>query len=521
MSIARNVMVIPARPQSRRGGQDDEAPKLRVAAYCRVSTDNEEQASSYEAQIEHYTGFIQGNPKWELAGVFADDGISGTNTKKRDEFNRMIKACMNGKIDMIVTKSISRFARNTLDCLKYIRQLKEQGISVFFEKENINTMDSKGEVLLTIMASLAQQESQSLSQNVKMGIQYRYQQGEVMVNHNRFLGYTKDEDKQLVIVPEEAKIVKRIFREYLEGSSLLQIGRGLEADEILTAAGNPIWRAESIRKILINEKYMGDALLQKTVTVDFLTKKRVENSRIAPQYYVENNHEAIIPRELFLMVQQEMARRANLTSGKDGKKRIYSGKHALSGIVFCEHCGDICRRITWNNRGCRSIVWRCATRLEKSSDCLARTVSEPDLHKAVVDAINQVFAEKDEFLEILKDNIEAVLDGEESDELIEVETHLDELQHELLRLATSGAEYDSVAEKIHKLQAEKEEVLNRQVESLGAKQRIEDLMGFLTRQSKEIEEYDEVLVRRLIENITVSDDVLVVELKSRLKVNVI
>lgn len=173
----------------------------------------------------------------------------------------MIQACMNGKIDMIVTESISRFARNTLDCLKYIRQLKEQGISLFFKKENINTMDSKGEVLLTIMASLAQQESQSLSQNVKMGIQYRYQQGEVMVNHNRFLGYTKDEDKQLVIVLEEAKIVKRIFREYLEGSSLLQIGRGLEADEILTAAGNAIWRAESIGKILINEKYMGDALL--------------------------------------------------------------------------------------------------------------------------------------------------------------------------------------------------------------------------------------------------------------------
>lgn len=351
MSIARNVMVIPARPQMRRGGSAEDAPKLRVGAYCRVSTDNEEQASSYEAQIEHYTAFIQSNPKWELAGIFADDGITGTNTKKRDEFKKMIETCLSGEIALVVTKSISRFARNTLDCLKYIRKLKEHGVAVFFEKENINTLDSKGEVLLTIMASLAQQESQSLSQNVKMGIQFRYQQGEVMVNHNRFLGYTKDEEKRLVIVPAEAEVVKRIFREYLEGASLIQIGRGLEEDGVLTAANRPIWRAEAIRKILINEKYMGDALLQKTVTVDFLTKKRVENDGLVPQYYVENNHEAIIPRELFLMVQQEMVRRANLTSGKDGKKRIYSGKYAFSGIVSCEHCGDIYRRITWNNRG--------------------------------------------------------------------------------------------------------------------------------------------------------------------------
>ena len=171
----------------------------------------------YDAQIEHYTEYISKNPDWVLAGIFADDGITGTNTKKRDEFNRMIDECHAGNIDMIITKSISRFARNTLDCLKYIRELKDKNIPVFFEKESINTMDSKGEVLLTIMASLAQQESQSLSQNVKMGIQYRYQQGKVQVNHNRFLGYTKDSDGNLVIEPEQAEIVKRIYREYLEG----------------------------------------------------------------------------------------------------------------------------------------------------------------------------------------------------------------------------------------------------------------------------------------------------------------
>ena len=206
----------------------------------------------------------------------------------------MIDGCMAGKIDMIITKSISRFARNTLDCLKYIRMLKDKNIAVFFEKENINSMDSKGEVMLTIMASLAQQESQSLSQNVKMGIQYRYQQGEVRVNCSRFLGYTKDENKKLVIVPEEAEVVKRIYREYLEGNSMLKIKRGLEADGILNGAGNKIWHTSNISKILRNEKYIGDALLQKTYTVDFLTKKRVKNNGLIPQYYVENNHEPIM-----------------------------------------------------------------------------------------------------------------------------------------------------------------------------------------------------------------------------------
>jgi site-specific DNA recombinase len=228
---------------------------------------------------------------------------------------------MEDKIDMIITKSISRFARNTLDCLKFIRQLRDKNIPVFFEKENINTMDSKGEVMLTIMVSLAQQESQSLSQNVKLGIQYRYQQGEVQINHNRFLGYTK-ENKRLVIVLAEAEVVKRIYLEYIEGASLLQIARSLEADDILTAANKAKWRPETLKKILQNEKYIGDALRQKTYTVDFLSKKRVVNNGIVPQYNVKNSHEPIIPREIFMQVQEELVRRANLYTGKNGKKGI-------------------------------------------------------------------------------------------------------------------------------------------------------------------------------------------------------
>lgn len=254
-----NVIKIPAKPQKGNNTAKQEVKRLRVAAYCRVSTDNDEQATSYETQIEHYTEYINKNPEWVLVNVYADEGISATNTKKRNQFNAMIEDCKKGLIDMILTKSISRFARNTVDCLNYIRMLKGMNIPVFFEKESINTMDAKGEVLLTIMASLAQQESESISKNVKLGMQYRFQQGKVMVNARCFLGYDKDEDGHLVINPKEAEIIKRIFLEYLEGASCQKIAKGLENDGILTARGNPRWHDSTVRKILENEKYMGDA----------------------------------------------------------------------------------------------------------------------------------------------------------------------------------------------------------------------------------------------------------------------
>lgn len=277
------VTTIPPRKQRNHAVASQETRRIRVAAYCRVSTDTEEQATSYQAQIAHYEEVIHRNPEWVFAGIYADDGISATSTKHREQFHQMIQDCMDGKIDMLITKSISRFARNTVDCLNYIRQLKAQNIPIYFEKESINTMDAKGEVLITIMASLAQQESESLSQNVKLGMQYRFQQGKVMVNASCFLGYDKDENGDLVINPEQAETVKRIYREYLEGASCQQIARGLERDGIRTARGNTRWHDSSIRLILENEKYMGDALLQKTYTVDFLKKKRIKNNGEMPQ----------------------------------------------------------------------------------------------------------------------------------------------------------------------------------------------------------------------------------------------
>lgn len=496
-------------------------PKLKVAAYCRVSTDSDEQATSYEAQVEHYTNFIQKNDEWEFAGIFADDGISGTNTKKREEFNRMIEECMAGHIDMIITKSISRFARNTLDCLKYIRQLKEKNIPVFFEKENINTMDSKGEVLLTIMASLAQQESESLSKNVKLGLQFRYQNGEVQVNHNRFMGYTKDESGHLVIEPEEAEIVKRIYLEYLQGASLKQIGEGLQEDGILTAAGKARWRPETIKKILSNEKYIGDALLQKTYTVDVLTKKRVKNNGIVPQYYVENSHDPIIPRDLYMQVQEEMLRRANLHSGENRKKRVYSSKYALSSIVYCPKCGDIYRRIAWNNRGKHSIVWRCVSRVEHGPSCCdAPTVQETDLQNAVVKAINLALGGKDEMLVALEENIATVFALGDDGSIENINAKLEELQKELLKRANAKKDYNDLADEIDRLRELKQDAMVENAVREGLKQRIAEMQQFLAEQTDEIEEYDEALVRRMIEKITVYEDKVTVEFKSGTSVDV-
>ena len=521
MELSRNITVIPARKRVGNTAAVGQRPKLKVAAYCRVSTDSEEQASSYEVQVAHYTQFIQKNPEWELAGIYADDGITGTNTKKREEFNRMIQDCMAGNIDMVITKSISRFARNTLDCLKYIRELKEKNIPVFFEKENINTMDSKGEVLLTIMASLAQQESQSLSQNIKLGLQYRFQNGEVRVNHSRFLGYTKDEEGNLIIEPGEAEVVKRIYREYLEGASLLQIGRGLEADGILTGAGKAKWRPETLKKILQNEKYIGDALLQKTYTVDFLNKKRVQNKGIVPQYYVENSHEPIIPRDLYMQVQEEMIRRANLHSGANRKKRVYSSKYALSSIVYCSKCGEIYRRIAWNNRGKHSTVWRCCTRVEHGpKGCDAPTIQESVLQNGVAKAINEVFGNSSAFLPILKENMQAVIGSDMESQLAEIDGRLKELQQELLKQANAKKDYTELADKIYALREQRQNVLAAEAEQDGRRQRMEEMKKLLEEQADIPLEYDEQLVRKLVEKVTVYEEELVVEFKSGLEIRV-
>lgn len=469
--------------------------------------------------ITQSTSRASRNGRW--LRFYADDGISGTNTAKRDEFNRMIADCEAGKIDLILTKSISRFSRNTLDCLKYTRKLKTLNIAVFFEKENINTMDSKGEVLLTIMASLAQQESESLSANVRMGIQYRNQQGKVQINHNWFLGYTKDAEGNLVIDPEQAEIVRRIYREYLEGASFLQIKRSLEADGIPNGAGHLKWHESNIHQILTNEKYIGDALLQKTYTVSVLDKKRSINNGQRPKYYVEGSHEAIIDRDVFMKVKAEIARRANLNP--DGKRRVYSSKYALSGMVFCGHCGDIYRRVKWNNRGCKSTVWRCVSRVLKGKmdfDCPARTVKEEVLHEAIVTAVNDAYARRNAVISLLKTNIQETVFDDLEARIAAVDEQLAELQKQMVDNSGDHALVEALANQIDDLRGDRQDILAEAAERTDLQARMNDMIAFMEEMPKAVTEYSESLARRLVDKITIFDEKIVVELKSGFQMEV-
>ena len=504
-----NVMKIPARPQVGNRAAKKEIKRLRVAAYCRVSTDNEEQATSYDTQIQHYREYIISKPEWELVDIYADEGISATNTKKRDDFNRMIDDCKLGLIDLVITKSISRFARNTVDCLNYIRELKEMNIPVFFEKENINTMDAKGEVLITIMASLAQQESESLSQNVKLGMQYRFQQGKIMVNTTCFLGYDKDDKGNLVINQKQAEVVKRIFREYLEGKSILAICRGLERDKIKTSRGN-------VRKILENEKYMGDALLQKTYTVDFLNKKRVKNNGIMPQYYVEDSHPAIISKEIFMQVQEEIARRGML---KDvhGRRKCFSAAHAFSQITFCADCGAEFSRLHWNNHGKKSIVWRCSKRVEDYTKCSARTIKEDDLQQAFVEALQIMIGDSSNYLKRLQSNLNQII--VDPCALQNIDDQLNKLQHELIERTENHEDYTDIADEIFRLREQREKVQVSKSSQAEYKKRIKELQFFIKSQPKQME-FDETLAKHLLSKITVFDDHVIFEFKSGVTVSV-
>ena len=387
------VKVIRATRTPMRLAPEMERKKLRVAAYARVSTDTDEQEGSYEAQVNHYTTLIQNNPDWEFAGMFADDGISGTQAKKRPEFLRMIEECEKGEIDMIITKSISRWARNTLDSLTYIRKLKDLGIPVIFEKENINTTDASGELLLTIMASIAQQESLSISQNTKIGIRYKFQEGIGRLNTAIFLGLELgSKPGEYVVNPEQATVARRIYREFLEGYSPAMVADHLNRDGIQTPSGNGQWYASSIASILSNEKYCGDMLFQKYYVEDFLTHKTVKNTGQLPQYYVEDHHEPIVPKKVYFQTQGELMRRGAL---KDDPTKIRFGStKALCRRLICPICGRPLKRV---QRG-KYVDWRCryqngtaiSNRRATVSACGCRVVSEGEAEDAIVTAFNKL-----------------------------------------------------------------------------------------------------------------------------------
>ena len=389
MSTTRTVRTIPASRDRFTAAPASAPPRRRVAGYARVSTDHDDQFTSYEAQVDYYTTYIKGRPDWEFVRVYTDEGITGTSTKRREGFRSMVADALDGKIDLIVTKSVSRFARNTVDSLTTIRELKERGVEVYFEKENIWTFDGKGELLITIMSSLAQEESRSISENVTWGQRKRFSDGKVTVAFSRFLGYDRGDDGGLVVNPEQAATVRRIYREFLEGKSYHAIARGLMEDHVPAPCGGDTWYGSTVRSILTNEKYKGDALLQKSYVEDFLTKRQVPNDGVVPQYYVEGDHEAIIDPEAFDMVQREVERR-----GTGGRR---CGSNALSGMVVCGECGGTYGRKVWHSGSkYRKVMWRCNRKYDGNEPCRTPSVSEDEIKAAFVSAANRELGRKGE-----------------------------------------------------------------------------------------------------------------------------
>ena len=360
----------------------------RVAAYARVSTNDIDQRTSYNNQVDYYTQYIQEHEGWEFAGMFTDEGITGTSIRHRDGFNAMIAAAMEGRIDLIITKSISRFARNTVDTLTTVRKLKERGVEVYFEKENIFTLDSKGELLITIMSSLAQEESRSISENVTWGMRRRFAEGMVYVPYERFLGYRKGQDGQFEIIPEEAEVVWYIYRLFMEGKSLCWIARHLTEHDIPTPTGRARWGDNTIRNILRNEKYKGEALLQKRFRTDFLTKKNKVNEGEVPQYYVENSHPAIVSPALFDAAQEEFKRRASLGFNP-------TNTHCFSGKLFCSRCGGLYGSKKYMGRR----GWRCNNQHSVKTNCKMPTLRDEDIEAAFVEAFNRAIDHKDEIMD--------------------------------------------------------------------------------------------------------------------------
>ena len=521
-TLDRRVRVIPA-TKTQGAIYSTHDGKKRVAAYCRVSTDSEEQLNSYEAQKSYYTQKIEESSDWEMAEIYADEGISGTSMKKRTEFKKMITACKRGHIDLIITKSLSRFARNTVDCLETVRLLKANGIGVYFEKENINTLTESSEFLITLFSGFAQAESESLSKNVAWGWRKSAEAGNVYFQYKRMLGYRKGTDGQPEIVPEEAKIIRRIYRRYLAGCSLGQIKQELEQDNIPTAQKVERWSSAVIHNILTNEKYMGDALLQKTYITDCISKKVKKNMGERPMYYVENNHPAIIPRETFDQVQKEMTRRSSKRKvlQKSGKTELgkYSGKYALTELLVCGECGSPYKRVTWARNGKKRIVWRCVSRLEFGTKYChnSPTLDESRLHNAILAAMNEYAAIRQE---VCPDVLAMVEEAKRAMSqagamLLELKKRMDEVSQEqsdvLDRLLANMADAElnarmkALTDEKEALKAQILKVQQKEVSMAEQAAKRQQMWDSLKECSAGYTEFDDEFVRQIIRKITVED----------------
>lgn len=530
------IITIPAKPEMVKS--QTVKRQLRVAAYCRVSTDDEEQLTSYEAQQHYYTDKIMSNQEWTMAGIFADEGITGTSARKRPEFLRMIRLCKQKKIDVILTKSISRFARNTVDCLNYIRVLRALGIAVIFEKENINTLESDSEMLITLLGAFAQAESESISQNVRWGIRQAMREGKVPMQYNKLYAYARGSDGRPQIIPAQAEVVRRIYQQYLAGASFRMIANALEADHIPNAAGEPTWTITAVRGILTNEKYCGDVLRQKTFRSDCISGKVIRNTGQLPMYLIENHHEGIVDRKTFDAVQAEMARR---NAGKSPSKKnaptgltSYASKYALSERLICGECGTLYRRCTWSKYGKKRIVWRCVSRLDYGTKYChdSPTMDEGRLQRSILAAINASMSQKQTLVQQVADAMELELlpcsGGDMS--MADMDRRMAELEtqfQELLQQATDGSGYEAYTEQFKAIADETASLKERRAQLVKARQncesenrRLNDAVQTLQQAPAEIQEWNETLIRQLVETVTVvSAEEIIVTLKGSTEVH--
>ncbi|MDR1464740.1 MAG: recombinase family protein [Oscillospiraceae bacterium] len=512
MTCAPNVTVIPATLTLQEGLNANLRLRelLRTAGYARVSTGSEEQLTSYTAQVEYYTKLIREHPDWQFVEVYTDPGLSGTSLKKRDGFNRMIADALNGKIDMIIIKSISRFARNTVDALATIHSLKAKGVDVFFETENIHTMDGNSEFIVSVLASVAQKESEDISQNVTWGHRKRFADGKVTMSYGSFLGYEKGEDDQPQIVEEEAVIIREIYALFLAGKTIRQIAKTLMERGIPTPRGKLNWTVSTVKSILQNEKYAGNALLQKGFTVDFLSKTVKKNEGEVPQYFVENSHPAIISPETFELVQSEMQRRAKLG------KQLTSTDSSFTGKVFCQ-CGALYGTKLWRDHsGNEKIVWQCKGR--NRGVCAAPYLTEEQFRVAFVRAYNELLGDKNRYISALEELCAELTDTKTLDADIAASTQELTIVAELMQRAIEENAHSPLDQRDYQLRynamRQRFEVEKSKQDSLTAQRRertakrakIRKFVEDLCQQENLITEFDEQAWNALAEQITVHSE---------------
>ena len=508
---------------------DDIIEKTSVAAYARVSTEREEQEDSFERQVAHYTALIQSKSEWNFVGIYADPGITGTRAEKRPDFMRMISDCRAGKIKKILVKSISRFARNTVDALTYIRELKEIGVGIYFESENIDTLTPGGEVLITILAAMAEQESRTMSSNIKWAYAKKFKNGEVILNTGLMLGYTKvgkDEEGRAVyeINEAEAKIVRRIYREFVSGLSVTRICRGLEADGIPTKLGRKKWQHSVIESILTNEKYTGDAILGKTFKPDVLSKHRIKNEGQVPMYYAEGTHPAIIDKELFELAKAEMARRKGAKTEAVGSSK-FTSKYTFSGILICGKCGSKLRRHT-RRVGSGKVVpaFGCSNRIVNGrSECDSHHINEDVIARTYLAAIRTMAEDADEIIEAITEGAEMALQPENAAALERIEAEVIELQQAVLelhkakqRMEISESEYASRMQgcKNHMILLEKQQAELRAVDN-----RFAEIRAWLntfaehTKNAQTTATLDAIVIKALVDHITMYDEYMEITFK--------